>query len=190
MLNLLILFLFMTTVKEPDIELQPVQQPIVEQMPTVIPWRTTRPYNVRTATMNRYLDSSTFDWQKSISSAGNGVLDASVTYTKVWQYSFEWTNGFIIPTDWTYTITLASFVWWASNPTSWIVIVSMTHEDKNSTTINVPQVAIPREACDWDGNSWSYTYNFKKWDTITFAARNWTNQTLTIRITATITKIS
>lgn len=186
MFSLLLLFL-MTTIDFPSepVQVVPVSTPVVQEF-----WRTTRPLNQRTQVMNTYLDSATYDGQHSIASAGSETLDGSVVRTNIGKINFDYAGWFTTPTNSTYTITLSSFVWWAFVPTSWVIIISILHKDKDWNTINRVPVAIPREACDWDGNAWTYTYPFNKWDTITFSARNWTDETLVVRIIATITKQS
>ena len=149
---------------------------------------TDRPINQRTQVMNTYLDGSTYDAQKSIASTESEFLVDSATYTNIWTYNFVWNTAekwFLIPTDWTYTITLTSIVWWFVTPTSWMVVIYIESEYYDSKP-----VVIPREACDWDGNSWATTAKFYKWEYVKFFAKNTTDQTLTVRVIATITKIS
>lgn len=188
---LLLLLFFMATPKQ---ELQQVQQPVKQDIKSFDRnsiWYTNRPISSKTQTDNRYLDSSIFDWQKSISVWSTSVLDENYSYSNMSKYSFEKIehDWFVIPVNWTYTITASYFVWWFEAPTSWIVITYLSHYEWISL-INTVSSPIPFEACD--GNWWTltYTYNFKKWDTITLYWNNNTNKDLTIRATVTIIKIS
>lgn len=192
MFNLFLLLLLLM-VETPKIELQPVQQEIVQiAQPDKIAdiGYVKRPINQRTQVRNVYLDGATYDWQKSILSASWNSLDGFISRTSIGNYDFDYTYWFVIPTDWTYMVTVTSFVGWFVVPTSWLVTINITHRLKNNTLVNLVPISVPREACDWGWNAWTYIYAFKQWDTIGFGAQNDTDQTLTIRITATITKLS
>jgi len=182
-----------TAIKEPAIIPQNPQMdifPVVinDSIPNI--WRTTRPINARTAVRNVYLDSATLSSQKSIAASWTSGIDWSPEYTWVGNYDFilSTNDWFTIPTDWTYTISMSSFILWFTAPTEWLVIIIWTHYRTN--IINSPTTSAPYQACDWDWATMTYTYNFNKWDIFYFTAINSTNQTLTIRILATITKLS
>lgn len=152
---------------------------------------TDRAINQKKQVRNTYLDSCTFEWQRSVTSTNTLELTTSVSYTTVWWYDFTRASWFVIPADWTYIITVSTFMATSTPATSWVFYWRIYHTLSNLTTVvNSVDIAIPRESCNWNWNTGVYTYAFNKWDVVRFYWDNQTDQTATIVITATITKLS
>jgi len=189
MYSLFLLLFMMAETKKVEIQQPqvPVQQ-VEQKFDRYSMGYTDRPINQRKQVNNIYLDSCIYDAQKSIDASDVSYLTDSASYDNTGNYNFEWTSAnkwFKIPMDWTYTITYFTFAWWTSNPTTWYVrtnIYTATYWDIENS--------IPREMCDGGGNNWAFTAKFTKWQDIWFWAHNNTDETLTIRIVATVTKIS
>lgn len=194
MVNLLLLLLFMvTTTKEPELI---IQNPQMEVMPTVIPdritniWRIDRPINARTGTINRYLDSATFNAWWTVSSMSLYDIDNGSITIKSWQLIWDvksnWTptvTKIYIPQQWTYQINWRVFIssWlWVSWLLTTFLQINESYAIGFASAIPVRWITIPITT----------TANINKWDYINVYLDNETANDIDFSIEFTITKLS
>jgi hypothetical protein len=169
----------------PNIELQTVQQPLVQDAKVFDRnsiWYTNRPISTRTQTDNRYLDWVIWLDTKTIPDLSETLIDG-YSFSTTGKYNFDWANGkIIIPINWTYMVQVAI---------DWNVVDPWDYQVRLYK--NWAMIVVNMRNYVWVANEWyedmNRVYNLNKWDYFEVKAFQDSWSGVDIDISVTVIKI-